>query len=790
MRSTISRLVLAACLGLTAGTAAFAQATGDSPYFRLGPAWQVNGGGGGSGGGDPPTGNASAFIGYTPYFYNVRVGTPIVAIPNVMGFTATPTFRVYGGAIPSGMQIDPVTGVIAGTPDAAGSWQAIGIEAYDGADSATASMNITASANPDITYQTPWTVTAGSTVSIPATVNGILGTASYSVVGAPPPGVTVDTTTGLISGSINTQGSWSFTVRVTDSFDGTTDVSNAVSIQTAVVSASASSAVGQVGKPITIPVTCSNISSPTVSLVSGTLPTGLQIVGSAITGTPTQVTAAGGVSLVFACSNGPVHANTPAFTVTIKDPKIVVGSAFTFSQGTTGTIQPSTTGMRSPITWSIGQGTAPTDMTLAPSTGVLSGKMNSAKTWPAFQYHAVDADGLTADSQDVVVTVNGAIAVSDITGWQLGYNVTKTFSTNLTYQDGWRFTMDPTSTPLPAGIAMLRAPSLAPVSDPLSIAAGAPAIWGWAMTSGTTSGHRVLATNVKTGEQVVSQDFSISIAPAIGSIAMDTPDQGVIVYASKTVWNTNRWQYLSLSSSDPLYGTLPGFGFSGSQGGKRNAWVRQYQQADSYGMIKDESCAPWWQLNGCSGFQDGAYGISMTFSQGDTPGVYPINLMVADTRETGATGRVAFWPLTVKIFDANPPKRTYVTAFYVDGVARGANFSTTLAAGHSVEERLSGETFIQSVGLRCSLAQNFASSPLVVRVDTLLPDGTNYSPGTFTITDSCQANGEVTLPIRNSVTDRVVLTILSGQIAANNVRSYAFDCMYPNWPSAGSCEIN
>ena len=136
------------------------------------------------------------------------------------------------------------------------------------------------------------------------------------------------------------------------------------------------------------------------------------------------------------------------------------------------------------------------------------------------------------------------------------------------------------------------------------------------------------------------------------------------------------------------------------------------------------------------------------------------------------------------------PAESVDESFFVNGVAKGTSFSATLAAGQSVEERLTGETFIQSVGLRCSTAQNFASSPLVVKVDTLLPDGTNYSPGTFTITDSCSAGGEVTLPIRNSVTDRVVVTVLSGQIAANNVRSYAFDCMYPNWPSTGSCEIN
>jgi hypothetical protein len=151
-------------------------------------------------------------------------GTAYSAMLGATGGVPPYAWVILDGALPPGLSLDPDTGGIAGTPTQAGTWN-FTVQASDAQappDTASRALAITIAApQPD-----PLVVTTSSLPSArrnknySRTLTATGGTKPHTwsiVAGNLPPGLSLNASTGVISGRPSTLGTWSFTVQVRDS---------------------------------------------------------------------------------------------------------------------------------------------------------------------------------------------------------------------------------------------------------------------------------------------------------------------------------------------------------------------------------------------------------------------------------------------------------------------------------------------------------------------------------------------------------------------------------------------
>ncbi|MFM7022388.1 MAG: putative Ig domain-containing protein, partial [Flavobacteriales bacterium] len=196
----------------------------------------------------------------------------------------------------AGLSVNTTTGVISGTPTAAGS-STVTLSATNAGGTGSATLTITV--NP-----------AAPVISSAATATGTVGTAftynitasntptSYNATGLPA-GLSVNTTTGAITGTPTTAGSSTVTLSATNA-GGTGSATLTITINPAApVISSAATATGTVGTAFSYNITASN--SPASYNATG-LPAGLSVntTTGAITGTPTT---AGSSTVTLSATN-------------------------------------------------------------------------------------------------------------------------------------------------------------------------------------------------------------------------------------------------------------------------------------------------------------------------------------------------------------------------------------------------------------------------------------------------------------------------------------------------------
>lgn len=230
--------------------------------------------------------------------------------------TATNSPTRYGATgLPAGVTINTSTGLISGTPTAAGtSTVTLSATNSGGTGNATLSLTIAPSTPaPAITSATTASGKVGTAFSYQITASN--SPTSYGVTGLPA-GLSVNTATGLISGTPTTAGISTVTLSASNS-GGTGSATLALSVASSTSSApaitSAASASGKIGTAFSYQITASN--SPTSYGATG-LPAGLSVNTSSglISGTPT---AAGTSTVTLSASNsGGIGSATLKLTVT------------------------------------------------------------------------------------------------------------------------------------------------------------------------------------------------------------------------------------------------------------------------------------------------------------------------------------------------------------------------------------------------------------------------------------------------------------------------------------------
>lgn len=140
-------------------------------------------------------------------------------------FTATGgtnTGFIYSmvGALPSGLTLDPATGIITGSPTTAGSFTGLAVKATDSAlHSGTSDpFTITVASALSVAGTPASTTTIGSAYLAQFTATGGVAPYSWSMVGTLPAGLSLNASSGQISGTSSSTGTFTgLAVKVTDS---------------------------------------------------------------------------------------------------------------------------------------------------------------------------------------------------------------------------------------------------------------------------------------------------------------------------------------------------------------------------------------------------------------------------------------------------------------------------------------------------------------------------------------------------------------------------------------------
>lgn len=196
----------------------------------------------------------------------------------------------------------------------------------------------------------------------------------WSKVGALPTGLTL--TSGspncTIAGTPSVPGTYGFTLTVSDTNQDTDDLVLSAVARASLVITNASLHKGMVNYSYTETLTATGGLAPyTFALLTGTLPTGLSIVGDDIQGTPANLTPR--IFTIRVTDNLGFTSTKELSIETIEEIEFVSAELNSGIVGGAYSQQLEATGGITPYTWSIEEGELPTGLSLNATTGLISG---------------------------------------------------------------------------------------------------------------------------------------------------------------------------------------------------------------------------------------------------------------------------------------------------------------------------------------------------------------------------------------------------------------------------------
>ncbi len=327
-----------------------------------------------------------------------------------------------GGSLPAGLTLNAGTGVISGTPTATGT-SSFTVEVTDtDSDTAMQALSIKVTMAP-LTVETEgsWTGTEGIAFSQTMVATGGTPPYTWSVLsGSLPAGITLDSSTGVISGTPTTPGKSTFEIQVEDSASNTADSSSlSIRIFSGLSITTRSLPNGQTSVSYNNSLTATSGTSPyTWAVTSGSLPAGLTLSSSGdISGTPTCTctTPSTSVFQVTVTDSESTPATVTAnFSITINNANLPRIESYTLNNGTVGTAYSSElqeTGGTAPYTWAIISGSLPAGLTLA-SNGTIGGTPTTVGE-SSFVVQLEDADSNTTSRPEAIQIYPSALQVDN-----------------------------------------------------------------------------------------------------------------------------------------------------------------------------------------------------------------------------------------------------------------------------------------------------------------------------------------------------------------------------------------
>ena len=347
----------------------------------------------------------------------------------ITGYVVTPYINGTAQAAQSfnsTAQTETVTGLTAGTPY---TFAVAAVNGVGTGPNSTQSGIITPNASPTIT--TPSLADGDTTVAYDHGISATGGTGSYTwsvTSGVLPPGLSLNSSTGAVSGTPTTTGSYPFTVGLTDQGGGSTSHDYTIDVASPPDITTASLPGGDIGQPYSQTVAATGGTAPlTWSILSGALPAGLLLGSSTgtISGTPTT---AGTQTFTVEATDAVGATTSHAYTVSIADavgiataslPDDDVGVAYGPQ-----TLAPSNG--TAPYTWSIASGDLPTGLSLDPDSGELTGTPTTVGTYD-FVAEVTDGAGQSAtNAYTVVIASLPSVTPSSLPGGEQGVAYSQT----------------------------------------------------------------------------------------------------------------------------------------------------------------------------------------------------------------------------------------------------------------------------------------------------------------------------------------------------------------------------
>jgi Putative Ig domain len=337
----------------------------------------------------------------------------------------TLTYSVSVGSLPAGLSLNSSTGAITGTPTGPNATTNFTVKVTDSSNpvqSATQALSIvvTLPPAPAITTTTLPNATIGAAYS--QTIGFTGGHAPFALsifVGTLPTGLSLNSTTGAITGNPSLTGVFNFTVKLVDSSNPAQSATQALSITVVngpLTVAAATLPTGAVNDvyPSTNLGASGGLPPYTWSITVGSLPAGLALNAStgAITGTP--MGPSGTASFTAQVKDSTNATATGNFSIVV-NPTLAVSST-SLPGGTVGnpyTTNLTATGGVTPYTWTISAGTLPGGLSLSGNT--ISGTPGASGTFN-FTVRATDASGGSATAAvSIVVAPAPPLTVSTVT---------------------------------------------------------------------------------------------------------------------------------------------------------------------------------------------------------------------------------------------------------------------------------------------------------------------------------------------------------------------------------------